>query len=277
MTLPNDIKRISESNRAAWNEAMPLHRQASKERLDQAFQQPGYVKLGATEIELLNQVSVQGKDIIHLCCNNGIELLSLKNLGAQRCVGVDISDEAIQEAAQRAELCQIDCQFIRSDVYELDSVLDNNFDLVYISAGCLGWLPDLKLFFQKAASLLRENGLIFIHEIHPFSEMLPFDSDSHTDYLRIIEPYFKKEPYVEKGGLDYVGHTQYIGVANQYWFVHTLGDIFSSLIANGFAIQQFKEYEQDISAGHQRIEKANAGVPLSYILVARKEKKICPA
>jgi len=266
----SELKAVTESNRAAWNEVMPLHQRAAKERLDKLFSEPGCVRLDDSEINMLNQVGLKGKNVAHLCCNNGTELMSLKNLGAGECVGFDISDLAILEASARANRSQIDCQFVRTDVYEIDEVFNDLFDIVYISAGCLGWLPDLEVFFAKAFALLKPDGLVFIHEIHPFSEMLPFDDDQNSLILSIIEPYFKKEPYMDQGGLDYVGHLEYNSTTTQYWFVHTLSDILMSLIKNQLEIEHFFEYETDISAGHRLIEEAKAGIPLSYILIGRK-------
>jgi len=264
------LKGMTESNRAAWNEVMPLHQHAAKERLDKLFSEPGCVRLDENEIDVLNQVGLKGKNVTHLCCNNGTELMSLKNLGAGKCVGFDISDLAIQEASERAIRSQIDCQFVRTDVYDIDETFNDHFDIVYISAGCLGWLPDLELFFAKAFSMLRSGGMVFIHEIHPFSEMLPFDDDKQSLKLQIIEPYFKTEPYMDQGGLDYVGNSEYESTTTQYWFVHTLSDILMSLIKNRLLVEQFLEYETDISAGHHQIEEAKAGIPLSYILIGRK-------
>jgi ubiquinone/menaquinone biosynthesis C-methylase UbiE len=264
-------KKYTEANRDAWNEVMPYHQQASREKWDNLFLQPGYVCLGQVEQDLLGQISIRGKAVAHLCCNNGVELMSLKNLGAGECTGFDISDLAIREARERTGRCQIDCQFVRTDVYEIGSEYDNRFDLVYISAGGLGWLPDLKLFFEKAVSMLRQDGQIFIHEIHPFSEMLPFDNTKNPDILRIVEPYFKTEPYVDYGGLDYVGDTQYTSTKPQYWFIHKLSDILMALVENRISIEHFSEYETDISAGHKQVEQARAGIPLSYILIGRKQ------
>ena len=269
----SELKAITASNRAAWNEVMPLHQRAAKERLDKLFSEPGCVRLDDTELGMLNQVGIKGKNVAHLCCNNGTELMSLKNLGAAQCTGFDISDLAIQEASERAVHSQIDCQFVRTDVYEIDEIFNDLFDIVYISAGCLGWLPDLELFFAKAFALLKPDGLVFIHEIHPFSEMLPFDDDLQPFNLRIIEPYFKKEPYMDQGGLDYVGHAAYDSTTTQYWFVHTLSDILMSLIKNHLEIEHFFEFETDISAGHRQIEEARAGIPLSYILIGRNTGK----
>lgn len=272
MRMHPSLKEYTEANREAWNEVMPRHQAAASEKWDTAFARPGFVCLTDVEMDALRRMGIEGKDVAHLCCNNGIELLSLKNMGAQVCVGFDISDAAIEEARQRAKRSGIDCQYVRTDVYEIGPEHEGCFDIVYISAGGLGWMPDLKLFFAKAASLLRKTGRVFIHEIHPFSEMLPFDDTEGDDVLRIVEPYFKPEPYVDYGDLDYVGGSKYSSTRPQYWFVHTISDILMGLIGNGFSIQHFSEHETDISAGHRRIEQARAGVPLSCILIARK----CP-
>lgn len=266
----SEIKRITESNRAAWNEVMPLHQRAAKQKLDELFSHAGFVLLDELELEKLEQIGLKGKNVAHLCCNNGTELMSLKNLGAAECVGFDISELAIQEASERSRNSRIDCQFVCTDVYEIERAFNGRFELVYISAGCLGWLPDLELFFAKAFELLKPGGSIFIHEIHPFSEMLPFDDDQNPVNLSIIEPYFKKEPYLDQGGLDYVGHTEYVSTTTQHWFVHTLSEIIMDLVKNHLEIEQFYEYEADISAGHSQIEAAKAGIPLSYILIGRK-------
>jgi SAM-dependent methyltransferase len=265
------LKKYTESNKDAWNEVMPLHQKAAKERWDNAFMQPGFMCLDENELNLLTRIAIQGKSIAHLCCNNGIELLSIKNLGANECVGFDISNLAIQEAQERAKRSSIDCHYVRSDVYEIGPEYEDRFDVVYFSSGGLGWLPDLKLLFGKVAQMLRKDGVLFIYDIHPFSEMLPFDDYEGDDVLRVIEPYFKAEPYVEYGGLDYVGGTEYDSKKPQYWFIHKLSDIQMAMIENQIAIEYFAEYETDISGVHQRIEQAKAGIPLSYILIGRKQ------
>lgn len=268
--LPSELQQYTEANRDAWNEVMILHQQAAKEEWDRAFTQPGFACIVDVQLALFKQLGLAGKAVAHLCCNNGVELLSLKNLGAGECVGFDISDLAIQEAQERAARCQIDCSYVRTDVYAIGPAYEARFDIVYMTAGALGWLPDLTRFFATAAALLKPGGCIFIHEIHPFSEMLQFDDADDAELLQIIAPYFKAEPYVDYGDLDYVGGTEYTSTKPQYWFVHTLSDILMSLLHNHLTLEHFYEYETDISAGHQKLEQAQVGVPLSYLLVARK-------
>jgi len=267
---PMPLKAYTESNRRAWNEVMPYHQQAAKEKWDRLFMQPGYSRLSALQTAIFRQLGASGKDVAHLCCNNGVELLSVKNLGAASCVGFDISDVAIAEAQERARRCGIDCRFVRTDVYDIPVEFDDRFDIAFTTVGCLGWLPDMPRFCARVAALLRRGGCLFIHEIHPLSEMLPYDDPPGADLLRLTEPYFRPHPFVDIGGLDYLGGAQYDSQEAQYWFVHTLSGIITALIASGLTIEHFGEYDTAISPHQQPVEALHAGVPLSYTLIARK-------
>ncbi len=265
----HEIKKYTQANRLAWNEAMPHHQEANKSKWDDRFSRAGYSVIQSPELELLEQIDLSGKAVAHLCCNNGVELMSLKNMGAGKCVGFDISDEAISEANERAQRFGIDCEFIQSDVYDIAPRYNNEFDLIYISIGCLGWLPDLPGFMGRVQSLLKTRGQLFIYEEHPFAEMLPSDDMVDMDPQRIIEPYFKDEPYVETDGIDYVGKKAYASKP-MYWFVWTLSDILMGVIEHGMQLKHFSEYPEDISTLHSRNQTEGPAIPLSYILIAEK-------
>jgi 2-polyprenyl-3-methyl-5-hydroxy-6-metoxy-1,4-benzoquinol methylase len=266
------MKKISTytmANKAAWNEIMPMHQKVNRRQLDAAFMQQGHTTFHDDLRHVLSTMDVQGKNIAHLCCNNGIELMSFKNLGADLCVGFDICDLAVEEAKDRAIKTGIDCKFYCTDVFEISEEHNAQFDIVFISSGCLGWIPDLSLFFAKASALLNAGGQILFHEIHPFSEMLPADADIESNPLEIIEPYFKDEPYEDTIGLDYIGKSK-AETTTQYWFVWTISEILMGLITNNFSIDFFQEYENDISMIHNRNQETEIAMPLSYILIASK-------
>lgn len=67
--------------------------------------------------------------------------MSLINIGAESGVGFDISDEAIKEANELKEISGLNCDFIRTDVYDIDEKYNNRFDLVYISIGQFSTTP----------------------------------------------------------------------------------------------------------------------------------------
>lgn len=265
-----DIKDYPNANRDAWNEVAPLHQKNSKERLDAFFAKPGaIIQTDPDVLRVLGEINVRGKDVIHLCCNNGIELMSLKNMGAARCVGIDISGAAVGEAEARAKRSNIACEFVCADVFDLIPEYESQFDVVMLTAGCLGWMPDLEKFFGICTRLLRPIGQVLIHEIHPFSEMLAFDYSDVDDRTKIIEPYFRDEPIVENQGLDYLGKTSY-EAKTTYWFVYAVSHIINALYKNGIVVTEFTESTRDVSAGHAKIESLRAGIPLSMTMLGKK-------
>lgn len=266
-------KDYTEANRQAWNLATKKHQQARKDELDKLFSKPGYTVTDKYEREMLEKIDIKGKNIIHLCCNNGIELLSLKNMGAGNCLGVDISDDAIQEAQNRAKKCKIDCDYIRSDVYDIPEKYYHQFDLVYITIGALGWMPDIDRFFNICADLLNENGHIFIYELHPFAMLVPEDANKTDERLKVIYPYFTDEPEVDDGGIDYIGKTEYKS-PKSYWFTYTFSQIMTAMLENNLQIRHFREYEHDISNIYEKLETLNAHLPISYILIGQKLSSI---
>ncbi|MDD3050257.1 MAG: class I SAM-dependent methyltransferase [Candidatus Cloacimonetes bacterium] len=268
--MKKNIRFYTQKNREAWNEVMPRHQKAVKQKLDQSFSVPGYTCINDQNfLQVLEKINLKGKKIVHLCCNNGTELMSLKNMGAGHCLGIDICDAAITEARERAEKTGIDCEFIRTDVYDIPQEFNESFDIALITAGGIGWLPDINLFFKKVSNLLQNSGIVLLHEIHPFSEMLPFDDNNCENKLQIIEPYFRDEPIEENSSLDYLGGTDYIA-KTQYWHVHTISEIIMALINNSLLIKHFSEHPQDCSAVHKKQEDLKAGIPLSYLLIGKK-------
>ncbi len=77
-------KDITSANREAWEEAAPLHRAQNLERQVVARREPGYSCLDEIETARLPALGLAGKVVAQLCCNNGREPLSVKNLGAGR-------------------------------------------------------------------------------------------------------------------------------------------------------------------------------------------------
>ncbi|MBW7474605.1 class I SAM-dependent methyltransferase [Paenibacillus oenotherae] len=257
------LKDYTEQNRAAWNEVTPKHLEARGEIQREKFSARDDIALDDIVVNKLLEFGIKDKRVAQLCCNTGIETLSLKKLGAAQCVGFDISDAAIEEAVSLSEHLGIPAAFVRTDIYEIPDSYYGQFDIVYISVGTLGWMPDLDRFFLKVTDLLAEGGSIFMYEMHPIIDM--FDEKDKT----IVNSYFKATPFIDNGGLDYVGGVQYEG-QTQYWFPHTMSGIIQSMINYGAQIRYFQEYPHDISnvAGH--LESESAPLPLSYILIGSK-------
>ena len=131
-----------EANRQSWDEAAPIHARLKLAELIANFRKPGYSCLDEIETAILERIGVKGKTVAQLCCNNGREILSVKNMGAGRCVGFDISEAFLDQGRRMAEAGKIDCEFVAGNVYDIPTSYDGQFDLITVTIGALGWLPD---------------------------------------------------------------------------------------------------------------------------------------
>ncbi|MEM7426427.1 MAG: class I SAM-dependent methyltransferase [Pseudomonadota bacterium] len=262
-----DRKQITEANRAAWNEAAPLHRSQNFARLKEDFSKSGHSCLNEVETAILTNLDVCGKDVAQLCCNNGQELLSVRNLGAARCVGFEGAEGFVGQARELAEAGGIDAEFVCTNMYDIDPVYNSSFDLVTITIGVLSWMPDLAGFFAVANRLLRPDGAFFIYEQHPILEM--FHVGEAGDPVDWELSYFKRDAYVDKNGLDYYGGGTYESKP-LYSYVHKISDVIMAGVDLGYAIDHFEERPEHISNTWYNVEAHEHRMPMSFTLVFRK-------
>jgi SAM-dependent methyltransferase len=263
-----DRKQYTEANRKAWNEVNPKHQKSKQEKGKFArFKNKGYSKLDDTITNLLHSIGINGKDVAQVCCNDGEETISLKNIGAASATGFDISDEAITSAKELARIAGVPCEFVQSDIYEIPEQYYSKYDLVYISVGSLMWFPDMNAFFEVIANLLKKDGVVVIYDMHPLSLML--DNEDKQNPYKIKYSYFIDEPRVFHDGLDYVGNEKY-EASPIYNFDPTLSQIFNGMITNKLALQQFEEYEHDMSAIFDHLNNHELRIPLSMSIIGKK-------
>ncbi|MGI9437651.1 MAG: class I SAM-dependent methyltransferase [Geminicoccaceae bacterium] len=254
----------------AWNASAPHHRDSARyRRLLNGFATPGYFCLDEILTERLLALDLHGRDVAQLCCNNGCELLSVKNLGAARCVGFDQAGGFLEQAESLRAAGSIDCDFVETDVNQIGASYDGSFDIVLITIGVFGWMPDLEAFVAVASRLLRRGGAVCIYEQHPIINMMePYEVPD--DPARLIHSYFRTTPFVEEGIILYDGTFSSDG-PRKYWFVHTLADIISAFLAERLAIETFQEFPHNISSAEFNMYNDQpAQLPQSYLLVARR-------
>ena len=260
-------KNITSANREAWEEAAPLHRAQNMEGLTAAFREPGYYCLDEVETARLRALGVVGKDVAQLCCNNGRELLSVKNLGAGRCVGFDGAEGFVEQARELAAAGAVACEFACTDVYEIPSVYDSSFDLVTVTIGVLSWMPDLPGFLAVVVRLLRPGGALFVYEQHPILDMI--EPGKADDPVSWDYSYFRREPFVDCDGLDYYGGDGYQSKPLTS-FHHGLAEVIMAGLACGLSVEHFEELPGHISNTWFNVERQGPALPMSYTLVLRK-------
>lgn len=232
-----DIRNYTEANRRVWNESAPVHREGARfQGLLDGFRDPGFSCLKSTETERLTAIGVAGKRVAQICCNNGRELLSIKNMGAADCVGFDQSSGFLAQARELAAVGRLECRFVETSVYDITHEFDAAFDVVVITIGVFGWMPDLGGFFDVVNRLLRPGGHLFVHEQHPITNMF---EPGNPDPFALAESYFKAEPFADNGIIVYEKDQAAEG-GTSYWFVHTLGDLITACLDRDLALSTLR-------------------------------------
>src|SRR2546423_1188420 len=126
-------------NKKWWNAATSVH--ASSKLYDLDGFKKGKSSLQSIELEEIG--NVKGKSLLHLMCHFGMDTLSWAREGAI-VTGVDLSDDSIRLAKKLRKELAIPATFVCSDIYELPSILQKKYDIIFMSYGVLLWLSSIK-------------------------------------------------------------------------------------------------------------------------------------
>lgn len=280
---------LHEQNRLSWNEATKAH---NSHKADQAkFYREGGSKLYPEERELLGDLT--GLSVVHLQCNSGQDTLSLKQLGAAKLTGVDISDEAIAFATQLSGDSGVEATFYRADVYDWLAEVANGeerWDVVFCSYGAIIWLSDLGTWARGIASILKPGGRFVTVEFHPIEMM--FDEE-----FRHYMPYSTRgKPITWDDGIeDYVANSGVVppsgwvegvqGFQNPhraYEFAWATSEVITALLEGGLVLEHFREYDyvnnfrpykemNDLGGQRWTVAEGKPSIPFLYSIVARKQ------
>lgn len=256
-------------NRTTWNAKVESHLKSDFYFVEDFI--AGKNSLNSIELALLG--NIKDKKLLHLQCHFGQDSISLSRMGA-KVSGIDFSQKAIEAAKTLAKTCDVDTQFLISDVYTLPEVLDEKFDIVYTSYGVTGWLPDLKKWAKVVSHFLKPGGKLIFVEFHPFVWM--FDDD----FTHIKYSYFNEEEIVETQSGTYADKSAVIIQSSVTWN-HPFSEIFSSLLAENLELKSFQEYNwspyacfqhnEEFEKGKFRIPQLGSKAPHIFSLVAEKK------
>jgi ubiquinone/menaquinone biosynthesis C-methylase UbiE len=195
-------------------------------------------------------------------------MLSMKNLGAGRCVGFDFSGGFIGQGKELAAAGGICCELVQADIYKLGHEYDGQFDIAYITSGTLCCLPDLDGFFAVVSRLMRAGAWMLMEEIHPIMDMFSVEPSRRLRWLRFEYSYFSSEPRRVRRGLDYYRKKAY-AAESCYFFHHKLADVMQAILNNAMRIESFAEHDTDTRGGRfKRLMKRRSRLPLSYTITA---------
>ena len=230
-----------DANRLAWDGLASPHAASPGYRVADFVADPGFVS-DVVRFDLPRLGDIAGLRGVHLQCHIGTDTISLSRLGA-RMTGLDFSGASLAEARRIAALLGAEVDFVQSDVYDAVSALGgpDQFDLVFTGIGALCWLPDIALWGQVVAALLRPGGRLFLREGHP---VLWSIDERHTDRLVIDYPYFEPaEPLMDDSDGTYVPTEEPVGRHTSYSWNHGLGEIVMALLDAGLQLTSLVEHD----------------------------------
>lgn len=223
------------ANRAIWN-SWTQRDLTSEHHADAETFRSGGMSVRPIEREALGDV--RGKSLLHLLCNMGSDTLSWARLGA-RVTGVDISDAAIERArAMAAEAGLAGARFLRSDLYALPSVLDEQFDIVFTSYGAICWMPNLTRWAEIVARYLKPGGTFFIVDMHPAANVFDTSRPEPTGLsFQVRHPYFHSSEPIPENARAEVGQPSTV-----YSWSYGLGEVLTALIQAGIRLRDVREH-----------------------------------
>jgi len=261
------------SNLKFWDSIVQEHVQS------EFYDVPGFLEgktsLDSLELELVGDVN--GQTLLHLQCHFGLSTLSWARLGAVA-TGVDFSPAAITAANELSRKSGIHARFVESNIYNISSTLDDEYDIVFASYGVLCWLPDLKEWAKEITHCMKKGGRFHLVEYHPL--MTSLDSGEGKDVV-LRNSYFNEGVEIFEAEGSYATPDSSIKNSTFEWS-HSIGEVITALIGAGLNIDNFAEYPYATDGGfvsylrksedgRWRVPDHKWGVPLSYSLSASKK------
>lgn len=226
-----------DANRKSWDERVAIHRRDETGFYDVQKVLDDGDKLNAIEASEIGDV--RSLRIAHLQCHFGLDSICLARRGAS-VVGLDFSSAAVTEARALATRLGVDAQFVEGNVYDARSLIEGDFDMVYVTWGAINWLPDIAQWAKVVAALLKTSGRLYLAESHP--NMLPFDWVDGRVGPRFDWRTPKEAPIVEEIATTYTGAEDVLTNKKTYSWQHPLSDIINGLVAAGMRLDWLHEH-----------------------------------
>lgn len=255
-------------NRAAWNEGAAYYTGLIER--DSARLRAGGSSIHPLERANLGDLGTWCDTAIHLQCASGCDTLSLLNEGARYVVGIDISDDHIENARRMAALLNANATFYRCDVLDVPSELDGTADLVYTGRGALCWVHAIDRWAEVVARLLKPGGIVHILEDHPVTWLFDPEGDelvyTPRDYFTHTES-SKGWPAVYIGDLSIPEHQQ----TRKYERAWPVSTIFAALRRAGLTVEHFGEHNDQYWKLFPDLKpEIRQRLPFTYTLIARR-------
>lgn len=230
-------------NRASWDERVAVHLAAAS--YDLGPLRAGTARLHPIEEAELGEVA--GRRILHLQCHFGRDSLALAQRGAE-VVGLDFSGPAVAAAQALADELGLaaSARFVQADLYAARTAIaePQAFDLVFVTWGTIGWLPDLAEWARIVAWFLKPGGSLYLAEGHPAAAVL----DDRAGVDPAGRPgwfigYFERGPILLDDAGDYADPAARLANSRTCEWQHPVSAVVTALIEAGLHLRSLREHD----------------------------------
>ena len=268
-------------NRAHWDRMADVHadlaRTGSTAYYDLDALLAGKSSLSAVEREGLALAvgDVRGLRVLHAQCHLAFDGISMARAGAE-VTALDLSPQSLGHAADIAQRCGVQIEFVESDIVDPPARLAGRFDLVYASFGILCWIADVDAWMRAVHALLKPGGALLLVEVHPLYFMV-----EQVSPLRLDFPYAYAGPRTFEEEGTYADPTSSVSTGSTIEFAHSLGEVVTAAVQAGLRVERLDEelgvevdprgnLLQPDADGVLRLHVAGEALPVVYRLICRK-------
>lgn len=194
---------------------------------------------------------INGKSVIDLGCGSGHYTFRLEDAGPRKLTGVDISDEMLRIAREKAESRGSSAKFIKGDLH--DFVPDDQYDVVF-SSTLSHYIVDLFPLFANIYDMLTYKGICIISVVNPiYSAHYPLkkgsDDSASEQSDSLVHPWYNGDEELEE--------------LLRYSYHHTFSDYINAIIHNGLTILEMQE---PLPSKSENAEVSRLEIP-SYLII----------
>lgn len=184
--------------------------------------------------------SIEGKTILDLGCGTGIFTFLFEEYNPAELLAIDLSDEMLNIAKEKALKKNSIAQFLQGDVSEAASYPAKEFDFIF-SSTTTHYIANLNKLFENIHNCLKTGGTCIISIIHPvYSAMYPIEHGNEfpTDdewTVRYLDQ--RKRTYIQP----WIEYNDEFENQLSSSYHHTFSDYVNAIINAGLKIEEIQE------------------------------------
>jgi len=176
--------------------------------------------------------SVKNKSVLDIGCGYGAMTIKIAKAGAEKVIGVDVSEKMIKKANAENLHEKIQYKIISA---EKINTIEDKFDIV-VSCLAIHYIENFKELFSNIASLIKSGGKFIFSMEHPMYTASKFPQQWINDTNTNFSTAFITDHYGEEG----IRSIEWLG-KKVIKYHHKTETVINSLINSGFVIEKIIE------------------------------------